>query len=55
MIKRKQDIIFRKIEKLIQWQITPFIPNVKKVKIKRKDNSVQLDFWSIADLFINDW
>ena len=55
MIKKKQDIIFRKIEKLIQWQITPFIPNVKKVKIKRKDNSVQLDFWSIADLFINDW
>ena len=25
------------------------------MKIKRKDDSVHLDFWSIAELYINDW
>ena len=54
-IRKKQDKIFWEIEKIIQWRIKPFIPNVKNVKIKRKDDSVQLDFWSIASLYINDW
>lgn len=57
-IKKIQDLqkpIFSKIEKTIKWPIQSFIPDVKNVKIRRKNESIQLDFWSIADLYIDDW
>lgn len=57
-IKKIQDLqkpIFSRIEKTIKWPIQSFIPDVKNVKIRRKNESIQLDFWSIADLYIDDW
>ncbi len=55
-IKKKQDKVFWEIEKIIQKQINPFIPNVKKIKIKRRDEDpIPFNFWSLASLYINDW
>lgn len=54
-IQNLQKPIFSKIEKTIKWPIQSFIPDVKDVKIRRKNESIQLDFWSIADLYIDDW
>jgi len=53
-IQKLQKPIFSRIEKAIKWPIQSFIPDVKNVKIKRKDESIQLDFWSIAELYIDD-